>query len=892
MGQSSAKQRLIKRPIGRRLILAMIAFSSLITLLATGLQLYNDYRNDINAIDHSLELIQQSRLKALAHAVWIHDTQQIELLLEGMIQSQDMEQAAVFVDGDMVWYRGITGSKNRITRHYPLIYVYDGSPQEIAYLRITASVDRVMARLLGKVVMILASNAVKTTLVAILMLMLFHRWVTRHLGQLATYAHNLDLDHPPPHHILDRSNPKQVDELDAVASALLKMHQNAHTIYQDLSGREQSLRTLLESTRAVGWRLDLVTKQLTYIGPQIHTLLGYPTNSWADLVVWQTRIHPEDRLTTLTQMERLITHPCDHVMEYRMVAADGRTVWIRDMSAIMPTQNHNHNPQLGGFFLDISAQKDLESRLRSTTERAESASRAKSEFLAVISHEIRTPLNAIIGMGEVLLDDQLTNEQKHYAQVSQQAANTLLDLINDVLDLSKIEAGEFQLDHAPYDLQDLIQGVVDVNTITAKQHGLHIRSNLHDSLPSLMYGDARRIRQVLFNLMGNAIKFTDRGQIRLDTELVETPTGRWVRIRVTDTGIGIAQEKQTLIFDAFTQSDGSVTRRYGGTGLGLTISKRLVEMMGGQIGVQSQLGEGSCFFFTLPISTTWDVLEPLQTPSEPWLKDKNILVIHEDQDNLNHLTQLLELVGACVIQGGSCLDKEHCLAQMSQPLHGVIMNCGALNSDGINCLEKYLQQYPQDQIPRIVLTSELKTQLQARAQRIGAHYLSCPVQAEQLYTLLNPMQVEPETTTAPAMAQGPALEDTPPPRILIVEDSEDNVLLIRTFLKNTPYLLEFACHGQEAIEHWQKNHYDLILMDIQMPVMDGLTATRRIREREQRQGTGHTTIVALTAHAMASDHQNALDAGCDDFLTKPVKRKTLLASLESYLIKEHEKTPA
>ncbi|ABK42951.1 multi-sensor hybrid histidine kinase [Magnetococcus marinus MC-1] len=876
--------RKVDRPIGRRLTLVMIGVSSLITLLATGFQLYDDYQGGINRIQSSLEMVQQSRLKALSHAVWVEDNEQIRLHLEGIMQLPDLDQAAIFVEGTMQWYRGIVSSAHYITRHFPLNYPYGDTIQELGSLRVVASVDRVRARLIHSIPFMLASNALKITAVALLLLLLFHLWVIRYLGQLAHYASSVDLEQPPPDSIVLRAPSHHTDELDTITDALLGMHHKIRTVYQDFKSREESLRTLLESTRAVGWRLNLTKKRLEYISPQIYTLLGYPPESWLDLAVWQSRIHPDDRLATLTSMERILAQPREHSMEYRMLAADGRTVWVRDMSSPLSGDKPGTFTHLGGFLLDISAQKDLERRLRTTTERAESASRAKSDFLAVISHEIRTPLNAIIGMGEVLLDDPLTTEQKHYAMVSQQAAHTLLDLINDVLDLSKIEAGEFQLEHAPYDLVGLIHSVVEVNTITANQQGLPIECNLPDTLPTLMHGDLRRVRQVLFNLLGNAIKFTEQGLIRVETERLETPVASWIRISVKDTGIGIAQEKQSLIFDAFTQSDGSITRRYGGSGLGLTISKRLVEMMGGKIGVDSQLGKGSHFFFTLPVTARWDVLEPLYPPPATLLQQQRILLIHSDVENRDRMQTLLEQAGATVILGGDCRQPTACLAQLDASLDGIVMNCGTLNSAGLNHLEQHLAHYPKLAKRTVILTNKVRGSLLDRTTPLGIHYLNTPVQAEQIYPLLKGISDTSSLYQTPFVGHTegatPLLTQA---NVLVVEDSEDNRLLIRTYLKKSPYILDFASNGLEAIEKWQQNHYDLVLMDIQMPLMDGLTATRHIRKQERREQRPHTPIVALTAHAMASDHQNAMAAGCDDFLTKPIKRDTLFKALHHHL---------
>ncbi len=481
-----------------------------------------------------------------------------------------------------------------------------------------------------------------------------------------------------------------------------------------------------------------------------------------------------------------------------------------------------------------------------SNQKAQAANRAKSEFLANMSHELRTPMNGVIGMASLLLETQLTAEQHDYAQTLHQSANSLLSLLNDILDLSKIEAGRLVLEPLPFDLRETLDDVVALLGTRAVEKGLTFVARVDPAIPRRLVGDRGRLRQVLTNLVGNAVKFTAEGSIEVRFTLAgRTPTGVTLRLEVQDTGIGISAAQLEHIFEKFTQADASTTRRYGGTGLGLAICRELVDIMGGVIGVDATEGVGSTFHctFALPVAEA--------QPSEPpALAGQRILLAVNHPGERAMLTELLLAEGAAVREGDPSLaaaddiilaDPSHALA--AAPRAGVV----ALVNPG---------QRPEQSTPTI-------TRPIRRGDLIVA-LCGAPV--------ASPAETGTVTTAAPA---GGA-------RVLLVEDTLVNQKVALSMLKRLGHSVELAQNGREAVERTATESFAIILMDCQMPEMDGFEATHRIRERE-RAGHPRTPIVAMTAHAMQGDRERCLAAGMDDYIPKPVRRDALESVLARWL---------
>ncbi len=519
--------------------------------------------------------------------------------------------------------------------------------------------------------------------------------------------------------------------------------------------------------------------------------------------------------------------------------------------------------------------------LAETRDQALAASRVKSDFLASMSHEIRTPLNAIIGMAELLSDSGLSSDQERYVGVFRNAGEALLSLVNDILDLSKIEAGQLQLEQIDFDLVELIEQSADIYALKTAAKGLELAVSIAPDVTERVKGDPARLRQVVLNLVGNAIKFTEHGEIVVTVDRAQRRTAPgWVRVSVRDTGIGIPADKQQEIFASFTQVDSSTTRKYGGTGLGLTISRTLVEMMGGHIWVESREGEGSAFRFEVQFAAA----TTLSQVALPFVaRSAAALIVDDSRTARELLRDALGSLAAEVRVASGAADARTTLATLRARRGRVDwLFCDARlgDCDGFALAATLLAAAPECRLVMLLESANLGPEIERTRRFPGAGFLVKPVKRRDLRDLLAaPARAAPDTATG----------DLPPPdmtvsaRLLLVEDNPDNRLLIRSYLKKAPYHVDEAENGAIAVACFGQQHYDLILMDVQMPVMDGHTATRAIRDFEAASGREPVPIIALTAHAVKEDMERSLAAGCTAHLTKPIKKQVLLDALSEHL---------
>ena len=535
---------------------------------------------------------------------------------------------------------------------------------------------------------------------------------------------------------------------------------------------------------------------------------------------------------------------------------------------------------------DILERKATEMALQAAKDTAESASRSKSQFLANMSHEIRTPMNVILGMADLLWQSELNAEQRRFVRASREAGDHLLGVIDDVLDFSKIEAGYLELEQIELDPRELVEQTVDFLAVRAQKKGIDLICQFEKGVPARVLGDAHRLRQVLVNLLGNAVKFTESGRILIKVAHERGGPAELLRFEVIDSGIGIPQAKLVGIFDSFTQADASVTRKYGGTGLGLAISRRLVERMGGRIWARSHVGKGSTFAFTAMLPT---VQAPAPSVSLldagpevlSALRDCPVLVALEHAIECTAVSGLLQNGGARVATARTAqeaIDALHVAQDAGRPIRLILMDRRLSGRDAVALLGEWhallRQPWPLAVVAKAGHDSEDLTSMRARG--VGA-ILAKPVTRRALLDALSaafhaPSIKRPDTGSF--VAESPAL------RILLVDDAEDNRLLVQAYLRSTPWQLSMAQNGAEAVAMWSAGQFDLVLMDVQMPVMDGYTATRRIRALEAELGLQPVPVIALTAHALEGARQESRDAGCTAHLTKPVKRAELLAAVQ------------
>jgi len=668
---------------------------------------------------------------------------------------------------------------------------------------------------------------------------------------------------------------------------------------REVAHGKRHLADIIEAMQAGTWEWNIQTGE-THFNERWAEILGYRLEELMPVSIetWTQLCHPDD----LSESDRLLkshflkesTH---YDYECRMAHKDGHWVWVHDRGKVIEWDRHGQPLRMSGTHLDITPRKHAQiqleqSRLRDAelAQQAILSNAAKTEFLANMSHEIRTPLTGVLGMADLLLDTPLDSEQKSFADVIRSSGTTLLELVNNILDLSKIEAGKMEIDVHEFDLRSLIEETIDTVALKAQQKNLELTGIVSPVVPSRLQGDAGRLRQILTNLLGNSVKFTERGTIDLEINcLEEREDSCQLEILVRDTGIGIAQDRLAQIFEPFTQADSATTRHYGGTGLGLTISRTLVHLMGGAIQAESYEGVGTLFRVNLELRKLPPLAKPLLPAPPNILEGKKILILDPNLGNCRQASILLTGLG---VRCTSMRDSEESLELLreatasGEPFHMVITERVLMGGmDGI-ALGKRIVSAQDLGAPRLVMMTSLGQRGDAKlAKEAGfSGYLTKPLRRSRLRECLedilskSPDDLESTLVTRHSME---AMHRSG--RILLAEDNPTNRALVIRILQKLGHHVDSVGNGEDAVKALRREPYDLVLMDCQMPVMDGLAATRLIRSPASGVLRHDIPVIALTADVFAEEREQCRMAGMDDHLSKPLHIDELRRTLQRWL---------
>jgi PAS domain S-box-containing protein len=670
--------------------------------------------------------------------------------------------------------------------------------------------------------------------------------------------------------------------LEQLLDFILSVSEESNKIKESIYISENKFRTFAESLKEVIFQTD-AKGRWTYLNPTWTEITGY-TIEESLKKYYKSFIFHNDIEINDNNFEKLIKHEVEYCrFQLRLKTKKGKFKWVEMFSRLMYDED-NKILGLYGMISDISERRNAEEELIKTKVSAEEATKAKSEFLAVMSHEIRTPMNGVLGMTGLLLETSLTPEQREYVETIRVSGDTLLTLINDILDFSKIESGKMELEENPFEVKECIEDAFELLTSEAVKKRLDLLHLIETDVPDFIIGDVTRLRQVLVNLVNNAIKFTEKGEVFVNVKKVKQEKNIVeLQFSVKDTGMGIPKEKYDKIFKSFSQVDSSTTRKFGGTGLGLAICKRLVELMGGNIWLESEEGLGSTFHFT--IKTRVSNVNPPKIflkSSLPALKNKRVLIVDDNDTNLQIIT--LQCKNWGMIPRATPNGKEALKwIENNDPFDIAILDMLMPEMDGIALSKEIRNLRDKEELPIIMLTSAGNFDVDKElTEKLFSAFVSKPIKQSQLYNIILNVTLKDSKEQIEEIKKKVLdrnMSEKIPMRILVAEDNIINQKLILKILAQLGYKADVVGNGMEVIDTLKRQRYDMIFMDIQMPEMDGLEATKFINQTWHNED--RPTIVAMTANVMHGDKEKCINAGMDDYISKPV----LIEEVQKLIIK-------
>lgn len=890
----------VKHSLGTRVLKIVLGAFIVLSLVLTALHLYAEYSREKEQIMRELQIIADMSSPGLAQALWDVNHDQALDILRGMYSFPSVVRVRLSDEWGKEVGRigaknpaagetesgespsGLNGSNPQgFTQSLPVFYRKDDKQSRVGTLTIASSTDAVFSAIRSDLLFLLFAALLKALLISVLFLAIFRIKLTRPLIEFTAKVSTIDLDNPMPD-LAQRVNLDKRSEIGVLAHSITEMAERLRCANAAIRETEEKYRGIIENA-IQGVFQTTVDGAIVTANPALAQMFGYDSIEEAvgvtDLV-HQHYVNQSDREVFLATLR---TQGVIEGFELELKRRDN-TQFTGLIHARLTSSPKDGSTLMEGTIQDITARKEKEYAIQQR-EAALASNQAKSQFLAHMSHEIRTPMNAVIGLTQLALRTELTPVQNDYLKKINSSAQALLGVINDILDFSKIEAGKLSLERIPFDLQEIMSNLGNIIGMKAQEKGLELIFSGDPNLLRRLVGDPLRLGQVLINLGNNAVKFTEKGEVVVTTSLLEVGED-WVRIgfSVRDTGIGISSEQQEKLFHSFSQVDADITRRFGGTGLGLAISKQLVEMMGGTLVCESAFGSGSTFSFDLRLGTVISSSSSGRVPPER-IQGKSILVVDDNETARQSLRAMLEGFSFKVETAAS---GEEALVRLAErrksgkvSYDAILLDWKMPGIDGLETARRIRSDDTSRDTPAILMITAFgREEVMKEVEDLKLDgFLTKPVGASLLYDTFAELMGfssghgRPHSTDSESASS--RLAELRGKRILLVEDNLINQQVASEFLHQAGLVVDLAHNGLEGVHKAGTDAYDLVLMDIQMPQMDGLEATRRMRSM----GLSDLPIIAMTAHAMASDRQRSREAGMNDHLVKPIDPDVLAAVL-------------